>query len=170
MKSRKATYNLSSEQHVLGSMIVSKKVRVEALGALVEECFYDKKAHAIIFRALVNLDAQEKPVDIEALTTELSNNMKMLDQVGGVSYLSELCDMYVGDKNALYHVRVVNDLYLVRKLLNKARELEEQFLEKEISDISDFLDDYYNAVFAITKDRSTGDFQDTTAVIKRLSK
>lgn len=170
MKSKGTTFNLSSEQHVLGSMIVSRKVLIQALGLLTEDSFYDKKSHAVIFKALQSLEDQGKPIDIEALTTELGNNMKMLDQVGGVSYLSELRDIYVGDKNAIYHVQVVNDLYLVRKLLNKSKELEKRFLEEKITDVSDYLDDYYNEIFAITKNRSTGGFQETSDVLKRLSK
>ena len=102
-------------------MIVSRKVLIEGLNLLTEDSFYDQKSHAVIFKALKSLEDQEKPIDIEALTTELGNNMKLLDQVGGVSYLSELRDIYIGDKNAIYHVQVVHDLYLVRKLLDKSK-------------------------------------------------
>ena len=126
--SKKVPYDIESEKSVVGSMIASEKVCSEALASLEVNDFYDPK-NGILFKAILNLDSQNKAIDNAAVANELQVNMKKLDQIGGVDYLRELQDYYVGDKNALFHLRNVHDLALVRKLFNKAEELQNQLLK-----------------------------------------
>lgn len=162
--------NIEAEKSVIGSMIASHKVCYDALSILDESDFYDTKANAVIFRALKNLDKQGKTIDNASVANELQTNMKMLDQVGGVDYLAELQEYYIGDKNAAYHISTVHDLSLVRKLFTRMHGLEKDFYEKEITDVSDYIERFDNEISEITKNRASGEFRNTSEVIDQISK
>ena len=149
-------FNNESEKTVIGSMIASKKIYNDALSLLEEDksYFYDEK-NAIIFEALKNL--KEKVVDNAAVTAELQINMKMLDEAGGVDYLAELQDYYLGDKNAEYHLKIVHDLAIIRKLFVTTDKLKKEFLEGNIDDISTFIDKYDKEISKeLQKKRNSG--------------
>lgn len=169
MQEKGTTFNLVAEKAVLGSMIASTKICNDALGLLSDESFYDRKANAVIFKAIENLSKQEVAIDNASLVTELQNNMKLLDQVGGVQYLAELQEYYVGDKNASYALQTVHDLHLIRKLFLTAKDLEKEYFEKEINDIPSFIDEYGKKITKITDDRASGEFKDTKEVVKNLA-
>lgn len=166
----KVPYNIESEKAVIGSMIASRKVCYDALSLLDEKDFFDTKANAIIFRAIKNLDKQGKTIDNTSITNELQINMKMLDQIGGVDYLFELQNYYLGDKHAEYHINTVHDLSLVRQLFIVSNNLQKEFFEKAISDVSDFIEKYDNKISEITKNRASGDFKNSSDVVKSISK
>ena len=169
MQEKGTTYNLVAEKAVLGSMIASKKICNDALGLLNENSFYDRKANAVIFKAIQNLTQQEVAIDNASLVTELQNNMKLLDQVGGVQYLAELQEYYVGDKNASYALQTVHDLSLIRQLFDSAKKLEKEYFEKEINDIPSFIDKYGKEIDEITDKRASGEFKVTSDVVRNLS-
>ena len=149
-------FNNESEKTVIGSMIASKKIYNDALSLLEEDksYFYDEK-NAIIFEALKNL--KEKVVDNAAVTAELQINMKMLDEAGGVDYLAELQDYYLGDKNAEYHLKIVHDLAIIRKLFVTTDKLKKEFSEGNIDDISTFIDKYDKEISKeLQKKRNSG--------------
>ena len=162
-------FNNESEKTVIGSMIASKKIYNDALSLLEEDksYFYDEK-NAIIFEALKNL--KEKVVDNAAVTAELQINMKMLDEAGGVDYLAELQDYYLGDKNAEYHLKIVHDLAIIRKLFVTTDKLKKEFSEGNIDDISTFIDKYDKEISNLTEKRASGEFKSTDEVIKEISK
>lgn len=162
--------NIEAEKSVLGSMIASKKVCYDALSLLDESDFSDTKANAVVFRAIKNLEHQEKAVDNASIANELQTNMKLLDQIGGVDYLAELQEYYIGDKNAEYHIQTVHDLALVRKLFNRVDALKKEFYEQEITEVSDFIEKFDTSVTEITKNRASGEFRNTSEVIESLSK
>lgn len=170
MENNKLVYNLESEKTVLGSMISSKKICNNALDSLTKNDFYDQGANALVFTAIKNLFDNDKVIDNASITNELQINMKVLDQVGGVDYLAELQDYYIGDKNAEYHIRVVHDLSLVRHLFERADNLKKEFTTRAISDISDFILKYDNAITELTKQRSSGGFQTTKEVLDQINK
>ena len=172
--SKKVPYDIESEKSVVGSMIASEKVCSEALATLEVNDFYDPK-NGILFKAILNLDSQNKAIDNAAVANELQVNMKKLDQIGGVDYLRELQDYYVGDKNALFHLRNVHDLALVRKLFNKAEELQNQFFnadfEKEkVDDVSGFISMYDTEMSKIIRGRTAGGFKSAQDVMTEISK
>lgn len=168
-KINKIAYNIESEKAVIGSMIASRKVRYDALALLDANDFYDGN-NATIFKAISYLDTQGKTVDNTSLASELQINMKVLDQVGGVDYLAELQEYYIGDKNAEYQIKTIHDLSLIRKLFTKADALKKEFFEEKITDISDFITKYDSEITSLTKNRSSGEFRTTQDVMNQISK
>ena len=169
MENNKYVYNIESEKTVLGSMISSKKICNNALDFLNKEDFFDE-SNALVFTSIKNLFNNDKVIDNASITNELQINMKVLDQIGGVDYLAELQDYYIGDKNAEYHIRVVHDLSLVRHLFDVADSLKKEFTTRAISDVSDFILKYDNQITTLTKQRSSGGFQTTKEILDKIAK
>ena len=169
MENNKYMYNIESEKTVLGSMISSKKIYNHALDFLNKEDFFDE-SNALVFTSIKNLFNNDKVIDNASITNELQINMKVLDQIGGVDYLAELQDYYIGDKNAEYHIRVVHDLSLVRHLFDTADSLRKEFTTRAISDVSDFILKYDNQITTLTKQRSSGGFQTTKEILDKIAK
>lgn len=165
----KYVYNIESEKTILGSMIASKKICNNALDVLTRDDFYDE-SNALVFTSIKNLFDHDKIIDNASITNELQTNMKVLDQIGGVDYLAELQDYYIGDKNAEYHIGIVHDLSLIRHLFDTADSLKKEFTTRSITDISDFILKYDTSITNLTKQRSSGGFQTTKEVLDKIAK
>ena len=63
--------DLDAEQSVLGSMMMSKDAIALVIGKLKEDHYY-REAHALIFRAILELYQKNEPVDL----VTVSNTMK----------------------------------------------------------------------------------------------
>ena len=166
----KEAVNIAAEQAVLGAMIESKEFRSEALGSLTADDFYHAHvAHRDIFNAIAHLVDASKVVDITTLTDELLNHMKTLEKDGGVQYLYELQQTYIGDKHALFHLNIVRDLALLRRLLSEMTSIKNDFENKQIKSVPDFVAESEKRILDITKARRVGAFQNSAEVVDRIA-
>ena len=82
--------NLEAEVSVLGAVLQETGALLKAMELLRPADFY-KEAHRKIFAACVELFEKNEPVDLVTLANELMRR-KVLDEVGGASYLASLVD------------------------------------------------------------------------------
>ena len=168
--------NEESEKAVLGAAIVSPNVRNEIINKLVESDFYGtgKKDEVVpnrlVFRAINTLMDNGHVVDIASITTELDVNMKVLSQIGGVSYIKELMDCYVTDSNALYHADTVKDLALSRKLIQCLDECVEGFEKKEFSDVGQYIAQCEKKILEVTQARRVSEFEKTSDIVDSITR
>lgn len=80
-------YNLDAEASILGGIILRNDVLALVEDVEVED-FYDLK-HKVVFTAIRNLAANERPIDVVTLENEIEKQGK-LDAVGGIAFLGEL--------------------------------------------------------------------------------
>ena len=105
-------YNLEAEQSVLGSMLLSPDAIMVAMEQLRSEDFY-KESHRRIFEVIVKLNEDREPVDLITVT-EVLRSGKILEQIGGVTYLpSEQVPLPL----ILYYCKIVKKA-LIRRLIN----------------------------------------------------
>ena len=162
-------FNFNAEQSVLGAMIENANCRSEALGVLTEFDFYEKHSqHRSIFKAIANLVDSSKSVDITTITDELIN-MKELDNAGGVDYLNELQNTYIGEKNALHHIDIVRDYALVRRFLNVISNVNDEYRNSQIKSISDFIAESEKRILEVTKSRRVGAFRSSGEVVEKVT-
>lgn len=167
----KIPHNLEAEKAVLGSMIENDKIRIDALAMLTEEDFYgNNSAHRHIFRAMCNLDNAGKVIDTSTLTDELLNHMHTLDSDGGTDYLVELQEAYIGEKHALQHINIVKDLSVLRRLLDEMRNIIQDYNEKPISSVPDFVGNSEKRILDITKYRRVGSFKNSGEIADIIAK
>lgn len=163
-------HNTEAEKAVLGAMIENKNIRVEALGLLKEEDFYEQnRNNKYVFTAISRLVDKGHEVDITSITEELLNGMKVLNECGGVEYLNELCDLFLGEKNALHHINIVRDLALLRRFFVTMENVTRNYNQSEVDDIPNFIANSEKELLDVTKARRSGTFQTAEEVVDKVS-
>lgn len=130
-------HNSMAERAVLGSALISKDACLNMCTMLTESDFYEGK-HQLIYRAITNLNAKNNPVDTLTVTEELLN-MKVLDDIGGVSYLKECSDSMVALSALDFYIRIVYDQSVLRSLLLSIRDIDKKYKELQIEDVNQFI-------------------------------
>ena len=93
--------NVEAEQAVLGAIFLVPSSLILASEILLPEDFY-RSAHQKIFLVMLKLNDTGKAVDLVTVTEELSAT-KQLEEVGGVSYLTELASSVPTAANIEYY-------------------------------------------------------------------
>ena len=168
--SEKEFYNntFEAEQAVLGALIQSKDARDEIATTLEANDFYEKK-HQIIFQAISDLVSLGVEVDVPTIVSQLDTTMKVLDKIGGVKYIYELGEAYLGDINAFYHVRIIKDASLSRKLIATMQGCIDGFKKEKIKDVSQYVADCENKILAITQARRVAEFVTANEVVNKVT-
>lgn len=140
--------DLEAEQSVLGSMMIDKEA-VFAVGDLVTPQDFYKKAHAIIFEAILRLWGRHEPIDILSVTTELKKG-DLLKEIGGTAYLTEIINSVPTSSHVVHYAKIVKEKRILRELINASAEItEDAFSAKE--DLESLLDNIERRVFSISQ-------------------
>ncbi len=103
------------EKSVLGAMLLEKEAVGLAIETIDDTVFY-RDAHRKIFQAMVSLYDNNEPIDVITLTNELKKRNE-LEEVGGAYYITELAATVPSAANIEYHLKIVRDKALLRKLI-----------------------------------------------------
>ena len=148
-------YNLEAEQSVLGSMLLSKDAIFTAVERLKADDFY-KDSHQRIFELLLELHENREPVDLITVT-EAMRSKKMLEQVGGVTYLTTLTEIVPTAANISYYCDIVEEKSLIRKLINTCSKVLSMAYEAK-DDVEGLLDEAERMIFEIVQKRRVEGF------------
>lgn len=110
--------NIEAEQAVLGAIFLEPSSLTLASEILIPEDFY-RTSHQKIFDAMLNLSDKGEPVDLVTVTSELAD-VKILDEIGGVSYLSELAGSVPTASNIEYYAKIIEEKSILRRLIRTA--------------------------------------------------
>jgi replicative DNA helicase len=110
-----------AEMGVIGSVLRDNAVLADVLQIIRPDNFY-YDAHQKIFQAAIELYQDGKPIDLVILFERLKQ-LKQIDDVGGVPYLTELWEASPTAANAEYYARIVRDKAIVRNLIHASTEL-----------------------------------------------
>lgn len=169
MAAKKLPHNTEAEKAVLGAMIRSNEKVSEALARLDESDFFEENEnHRAIFGAIYRLYTRGTPVDPQTITNELINS-KQLEVAGGPEYLAELADTDIIPSNFEQYVKMVYDQSLLRQFLTAMDSITSECCNKDIGNISDFLQLSEKKITDITTNRKVGDFQKADEVAKQVS-
>lgn len=116
--------NIELEQKILGSMLYEEEAVFAAIKVLKPEYFFDKR-HQIIFRVMRDMHSSNTGIDSIALHECLKAENK-LEESGGASYISKLCEDVWSAANIDYYCAVVVEKWVRRKGIDSARKLAEQ--------------------------------------------
>ena len=137
MEQRIPPQNVEAEQAVLGAMLIDRSAVIAATEKLDAEDFY-RDTHRLIFEAMVNLNRANKEVDVITLDEEL-RRMKKLEEAGGIQYILSLPNLVATAANIEYHVGIVAEKALGRKLIRTCTDVAADAYngEKSTEDILD---------------------------------
>jgi replicative DNA helicase len=120
--------DLDAEESVLGAMMLSEAASDEVAHVLEPRDFY-REAHAVIFRAILQIQARSEPVDAVTVTDQLAS-MGALDDVGGRPYVHGLTHAVPAAANARRYAEIVRDLALLRRLISSGTEIAQMGYER----------------------------------------
>ena len=110
---------LDMEQGVLGCQLLSPNdcvgEVVEKLKGIGVEAHYDLR-HQTIQSELFEMYDARIPIDVITLQQRLKDK-QLLEQVGGIAYLSQLQDAVPSAANLSYYLDIVREKYLLRKMI-----------------------------------------------------
>ncbi|MGB9812574.1 MAG: replicative DNA helicase [Thermovenabulum sp.] len=148
-------YNIEAEQSVLGSMLLSKEAIYVAVERLKSEDFY-REAHRKLFECIVELHENREPVDLITVTESLRNK-KILEEVGGVTYLTTLTEIVPTPSNIAEYCKIVEEKALLRKLIEAASNILSSAYEPK-EDVEEILDEAERKIFNIVQKRRVENF------------
>ncbi len=157
-----------AEKAVLGAMLCAKNLRDEISSTLEAKDFVHVQ-HQLIFQAVSDLVTLGYEVDIPVVVTQLDTTMKVLDKIGGVEYLYDLVDSYIGESNAYYHVRIIKDASLARRLIATMQGCIEGLKKEKIQDVSQYIAECENKVLAVTQARRVAEFVTAQEVVNQVT-
>ena len=140
--------DLDAEQSVLGALMIDKDAIFSVADILTPPDFY-KKAHSLIFEAILKLWERHEPIDILSVTAELRKNDK-LKEIGGSAYLSELVNSVPTSSHVLHYGKIVKEKRVLRELINASAEITESAFHPE-DDLESILDLVEQRIFSISQ-------------------
>lgn len=148
-------HNTEAEKSVLGASLLSKYALADAIDIVKPENFYEA-GHQEIFRVMVDLFRENRSVDLITVCDELKKK-KLLEKVGGRSYIGALSADVPSTSNADAYAKIVAEKASMRSLIKTAEEIREKGFtdEMEPSEILDFAE---KEIFEIAQKRQKSDY------------
>ncbi len=148
--------NMEAEQSLLSSMFLSKYALNKAVDSLQSEDFYYDN-NKVIFNTLVKLSNKNIPIDMTSVVTELKNN-DLLNDAGGIGYITEVLNSEAVATNAEYYIKKVNDASLLRRLIKVSEEIGSMGYDAS-EDVDDVLDEAEKKILSVVKDKQSTEFR-----------
>lgn len=125
------------EEAVLGALMLDQTALNNTIQMLRVEYFY-RPENQSIFKAILTLFEQSKPVDLLTVTQQLMKD-GMLEAVGGAMYLSQLTNRVVSAAHIEFHSRILSEKYIQREVIRICTETLTEAYD-ETTDVLDLLD------------------------------
>jgi replicative DNA helicase len=136
-------HSMEAEVGILSCMFINPREVIPevvlAFGNAGGEVFYDLR-HYTIFNTMVNMFDHMLPVDVITVMQRLKDN-NMLEQVGGIPYLSPLPDNVPSAANISYYIEIVYEKYLLRRLIHTCTDVVSRVYNHE-SDVDRLFDEF----------------------------
>jgi replicative DNA helicase len=139
--------SISSEQAVLGSIMLRKDAIQEVEEVVTPDSFYVEK-HKKIFQAMLDLYLKNEPIDMLSLSTKLEER-KQLEMIGGNNYLAELVNVVPSSLNVKHYSEIVQKKYVLRSLIDAADYVAELAFEENDDHMDDILDMAEKKMFSV---------------------
>lgn len=152
------------EEAVLGALMMDSDTISDVLGILNAKMFY-VEANKHIFEAIHELYKENQPIDILTVTNQL-RKQKMLESVGGASYLAGLTNRVSSSANIQYHARIVMEKFVVRELITNCNSIITDAYD-ESRDVLDVLDNAETKIFDIIEDNFQRDSKKLSDVVDK---
>ncbi|MBN1406559.1 MAG: replicative DNA helicase [Calditrichaceae bacterium] len=142
--------DIELEQAVLGALFLDKEAVAMAVEHIDENYFY-RTGHKLIFRAILELF--EKDAEIDILTVgDILKRQNVIDDVGGSYYLAEIANSAISSANIERHLGIIKQKALSRMLIKDCESIISRTYG-ESDEIDDLLDFAEQKIFEISEKR-----------------
>lgn len=147
--------SVEAEQAVLGSVFLDSDAIVEAMEYIEAKDFY-RRSHQTIFQIMIDLNNRSEAIDAIIVKEHLEQK-NMLEDIGGVSYLSELTLSVPTAANVGYYAKIVEQKSLLRNLIQTATDIVSSGFEQE-EDVESILDEAERKILEVSEKRNRSGF------------
>jgi len=157
-------HNMEAEQAVLGAIFLEPESLTVASEILLPDDFY-RSAHQKIYAVILKLSDEGKAVDLITVTEELAAS-KQLEEIGGVSYLSDLAGSVPTAANIEYYARIVEEKSLLRRLIRTATNIAQDGYSRE-DEVNELLSEAEKRIMEVSQRKNSGTFHNIKDVLVR---
>lgn len=118
---QKPFWSMQAEQSVLGALLLNNENFDKIADVVVEQDFYGGD-HKRVFRAIAWLLEAGKAADVITVAEFLEKH-KLLEDVGGFTYLGSLAHEVPSSSNIRYYAEIVREHALIRRVANASQEI-----------------------------------------------
>ncbi len=141
-------HHLESEQAVLGALMLRPAALHEIMDVIIAEMFYAKK-HATIYKTIMELSGKGEPIDVLSISARLKEK-KMIEEIGGGSYLSELMSNVPSTVNIRHYAEIVYKKFILRSLIDASEQIASLAYDENDMDAASILDTAEKNIFRIS--------------------
>ncbi len=147
--------SLEAEKALLGSIMIRPEVMHDVNDIISERAFYSDR-HKLIWSTMIELHNKSTPIDLLSLSSRLKEK-EVLEQAGGMSYLTELVHGVPSSTNAKHYAEIVQKKHIMRDLINASEFVGNLGFDEEM-DIEETLDKAEKKIFEVTNFTGTHKF------------
>lgn len=154
--------DIEAEQAVLGAIFLDNDTIIDAMEILEPRAFY-RRAHQIIFQAMIQLNDRNEAIDVITLKAELESTQS-LEDIGGILYLTELSQASPSAASISYYAKIVDDKAVLRNLIHTANQIVTKGFEQG-EDVQSIVDDAERSILEVTEKRNSSGFKSIADVL-----
>ncbi len=162
MMDRVPPHNTEAEASVLGAIFLEPPALITASEIVIADDFYHI-AHQKIFQTMLNLSDQGKAIDVVTVTEELSAK-KELEDVGGLTYMTELANAVPTAANIGHYAKIVEEKAILRRLIRVASKIADDGYTRE-DEVEILLAEAEKKMLEISNRKNAGDFKHVKDVL-----
>ena len=144
--------NLEAEQYVLGAVIFDNNCMPDVMTGLRTEDFYLEQ-HKVIYKSMIDITNKGEPIDFVTLKSQLGSNFEL---VGGIEYLTKIRLMVSTTSNLKYHIKIIKDKSILRKLIEAGSDIESISYEQK-GEVSSILRSAEQKIYEIVQNKTNDD-------------
>src|ERR671920_58009 len=162
---RPLPHSAEAERAILGAIVLDNSLVNQAIELLRPDDFY-VRAHQHVFRAMINLSERGSEINPILVGEELRRE-GLVEQTGGIAFISELTYGLPHFTNVAAYAKVVKDHSLMRQLVRVANKITSEALEGE-DEATLILDHAEQMIFALADERTRQGFSHIKPVADQL--
>ncbi len=136
------------EEAVLGALMLEKDSIIAVQEFVSPDAFYTEQ-HRTIYKAIEELSAELKPIDLYTVTDKL-RSAKELTKVGGAAYLAKLTQKVDSAANVEFHAKIIAQKYVQRELIRSASEIQKRSYD-ESTDVTELIGFAEGEIFKVAE-------------------
>jgi replicative DNA helicase len=165
MLERPLPHSADAERAILGAIVLDNSLVNQAVELLRPEDFYIR-AHQFVFRSMIALSERGSEINPILLGEELRRE-GVLEQTGGITFISELTYGLPHFANVVAYAKVIKGKSLMRQLVKVANKVTSEALEEE-DEPEIILDHAEQMIFALADERTRQGFSHIKPVADQL--
>ena len=148
-------HSQDAEKSVLGSLLIDKDAIIKIADLIGPDDFYYEQ-NAVVYRAIMELFKKRTPIDLLTIATHLEDQ-KLLDKIGGRSYLAELTHVVITSTHVYQYAQIVKQKSTLRRLLKAGHEITGLGYEED-KEVEELIEGAEKALFTVSQNFASDKF------------